>query len=69
MNSVRRYIKGGEAGKKAAANVLREAPRLGGNWQHPMLDRIHNDDNELRGWIVGYLNTLECLAMADGHRI
>lgn len=66
--NVRRYGKGCAAGQDAALEAFQAPQRLGGTWQHPMLGRIPTADNELRGWIVGYLTALQCLSMADGRR-
>jgi hypothetical protein len=66
---VRRYGNGCDAGRDAALEVFQAPQRFGGTWQHPIIERIPDADHELRGWIVGYLNTLQCLSMADGRRI
>lgn len=62
------YGDGCAAGKAAAYEVFMRSGVMGsgGRWQHPALDRIATEDNELRGWLVGYLYTLECLALAGG---
>lgn len=62
------YGDGCAAGKVAAYEVFTRSGVMGsgGRWQNPALDRIATEDNELRGWLVGYLYTLECLALAEG---
>lgn len=67
LNSARHlYGIGCLAGELAALEVLAAGKKPGGTWQHPVINRVATDNDELRGWIVGYLCALESITTNNG---
>ena len=63
------YSLGSTAGNQAAYEVFALGNRAIPGWQHPVIERIKSEDEELRGWLVGYLFALQCLATNQGEWI
>lgn len=59
---IRRYGEGAAAGREAAIQAYNRRITPGGTWQHGLLDRLQIADQELRGWIVGYICQLQRLS-------
>ena len=60
------YGRGCLAGERAALEVLAAGTKPGGTWQHPAIKRIAPENDELRGWLVGYLYALESVTTTNG---
>lgn len=56
------YQHGAADGKKAAIEAYNRRITPGGTWQHGLLDRLQIADQELRGFVVGYLAALQQLS-------
>lgn len=61
-SEIRLYGEGAAAGRKAASEAYNRRITPGGTWQHGLLDRLQLADQELRGFVVGYLAALQQLS-------
>lgn len=59
---VRLYGEGAAAGREAAIEAYNRRITPGGTWQHGLLARLQITDQELRGFVVGYLAALQQLS-------